>query len=595
MPISNLFPTIKPSLNLDFANVKELDPRITFTRASAATYYDGVTTAKAEENLLLQSQTFGSASWTKFFVTITSNNATAPDSSNTATLYTTNGSGQYLRQATAQAVSTTYTYSIFAKAGTLNWLCLRNNAANNNTNAYAWFNLSTGALGTAQSGITSAIMDAGNGWYRCSVTGNTLSTITNNLVDVYTATADASTTPGNGNIYIWGAQLEQRSSVSAYTTTTAQQIINYIPKLQTSANNSVRFDHNPISGEILGSLFEEQRTNLLTYSEQFDNGIWQKVNSRIIANNVVAPDGTLSGDKIIGDTVNTSHSVRYGVTTTATVHTFSIYLKKAELFTGSLLINDNAQLGNSISTTFDLNAGTLSGTSASGTFTGASATISEVGNQWYRVCLTGTFGTGSVTCRIYTPTGVNDNYSGFYIWGAQLEQGNFVTSYIPSVASQATRAAEYSYITGTNFSNWYNQGEGTFVITSYYARGSTPSLVATDDGTTSNRNILYIQGQTQPTIRIVNNDAEQISSGTLGTINANTFFTCALSYKSNDCAGSSNGAAVVTDSDVVIPGAQSFLRIGSNVSGSAFLNGYIRRLSYYPKRLTNEQLQTLTL
>jgi len=55
MSISTLYPDITPSLNLDFSNSKVLDPRITFTRASTATYYNGVTTAKAEENLLLYS------------------------------------------------------------------------------------------------------------------------------------------------------------------------------------------------------------------------------------------------------------------------------------------------------------------------------------------------------------------------------------------------------------------------------------------------------------------------------------------------------------------------------------------------------------
>jgi hypothetical protein len=56
MTVANLYPDIKPTLNLNFAKVKALDPRITFTRVSGAVYYDGVTHAKAEENLLIQSQ-----------------------------------------------------------------------------------------------------------------------------------------------------------------------------------------------------------------------------------------------------------------------------------------------------------------------------------------------------------------------------------------------------------------------------------------------------------------------------------------------------------------------------------------------------------
>lgn len=66
MSIQSAFPAIKPSLNLDFANTKKLDPRITFTRASTATYYDGVTTAKAEENLLTSSADAASMTGTNF-------------------------------------------------------------------------------------------------------------------------------------------------------------------------------------------------------------------------------------------------------------------------------------------------------------------------------------------------------------------------------------------------------------------------------------------------------------------------------------------------------------------------------------------------
>jgi hypothetical protein len=79
MTISNLYPALKPSLNLDFANVKALDPRITFARASTGTYYDGQTVAKAEENLLIRSQEFDSSpTWATSSSSVTANTTTAP-------------------------------------------------------------------------------------------------------------------------------------------------------------------------------------------------------------------------------------------------------------------------------------------------------------------------------------------------------------------------------------------------------------------------------------------------------------------------------------------------------------------------------------
>jgi hypothetical protein len=119
--ITDVAPTrhsIRPSLNLDFANSKVLDPRITFTRASNATYYDGYTSVKAEENLLEYSQEFGNADWLKLRATITSNLTTAPDGTTTAdTLFEntdTNSHGIY--DSFTHISGKVYTHSIFVKA-----------------------------------------------------------------------------------------------------------------------------------------------------------------------------------------------------------------------------------------------------------------------------------------------------------------------------------------------------------------------------------------------------------------------------------------------------------------------------------------------
>jgi hypothetical protein len=168
----------------------------------------------AQYNLLTQTQTF--TTWFQYFCSVTPNNATAPDGTVTAGRLNTTGTGQYIRLATSQAVSTTYTFSVYAKAGTSSWLVLVNYPVNNGTNIGAWFNLTTGTTGTIQAGYSSAaITDAGNGWWRCSVTGTSLGTITNNLVDITSATANGSGV-GTGNLFLWGAQLEQGASATTY-------------------------------------------------------------------------------------------------------------------------------------------------------------------------------------------------------------------------------------------------------------------------------------------------------------------------------------------------------------------------------------------
>ena len=104
MSIASLYPSINPSLLLDFANSKVLDPRITFTRTTTATYYDGVTTAVAEQNLLTYSQEFDNAAWSKTSGSVTANADNAPDGTSTADLFTPSASDARIQQSFFQLV-----------------------------------------------------------------------------------------------------------------------------------------------------------------------------------------------------------------------------------------------------------------------------------------------------------------------------------------------------------------------------------------------------------------------------------------------------------------------------------------------------------
>ena len=217
MSIAQNYPAISPSLSLDFAAVQALDPRITYTRASTATYY-GTETAKAEENLLLQSQDF-TTTWTNTGTTDTANTSVAPDGTTTADTLTENpsGSGQ---AAISQNISFTaglpYTFSIFVKQGTATFVQLLVGATPFGSNAYANFNVTTGsgAVGTVGSSATASIVDAGNGWFRCIITATATSTASGsaqiNIIESATDARAPSITLDGGTILLWGAQVEQR-------------------------------------------------------------------------------------------------------------------------------------------------------------------------------------------------------------------------------------------------------------------------------------------------------------------------------------------------------------------------------------------------
>ena len=175
----------------------------------------------------------------------------------------------------------------------------------------------------------------------------------------------------------------------------------------------------------------------------------------------------------------------------------------------------------------------------------------------------------------------------------QLELGSFATTVIPTVGSQVTRAADVATMTGVNFSSWYRQEEGSFVAETLLSRqaaiGSTRQYTVSDNVTSSIGSFYRGSGATGATVLV--SGVTQTDLAPTGVIAANTPAKVALAYKANDFAASGNGAATVTDTSGTVPTLDR-LYLGTDLGN--YLNGHIRSLSYYPKRLTNAELQALS-
>jgi hypothetical protein len=583
MSIGALYPTTKPSLLLDFAKTKELDPRITFTRASTATYYDNDTSAKAEENLFTWSQDFSNGAWSKPTAIITANATTAPDSSN---------SGQKVSGNTAVSVRHpvyspifsligTYTISVYVKAAEYDLVQICDIGSGNfNAN----FNLTT-VTATSILNCTPSITSVGNGWYRCIVTTTQAG---NNYVGIQGYPLGATslnsgnsyTGDGTSGVYVWGAQLEQRSSVTAYTATTTAAITNYIPVLLTAASGIPRFDHNPISRESLGLLIEEQRTNLIIRSEEFNNGNWLKSGITVTANQIVAPDGALTGDLI-----SSTSSAGYVYPNTAlfasaggNTYTYSVYAKAGSTSTFTILIPATS----TYLATFNLSTQVVSGVSAN-----ATASMVSVGNGWYRLILTCTNVANSAYTEIQN--GRLANGTDVYIWGAQLEVGAFSTSYIPTVASQITRSADNASMTGTNFSQWYRADEGT-LYQNFTAIGVSVAdrvSVHISDGAPFTNGISFRNYNGPNAYAIYTNGVVQCGLTFDVNVVPGIVNKVAGVYKTNDAAASKNAGPIFTDTSVILPTVNQLVFPASGCN-------YINKFAYYPKRLTNTELQGLT-
>lgn len=363
-----------------------------------------------------------------------------------------------------------------------------------------------------------------------------------------------------------------------------------------AAAGEPRFDFDPITGACKGLLIEEQRTNLLTYSEQFDNAAWNKLNSTVISSTVAAPDGTPTADKLVETNANGVHQFAQPASiVSGTVYASTVYAKAAERT--EIIIG----VGTDVSAAFVYGRFNLQTGVASSFLGSPSATMTPLGNGWYRCSMLWTANvTATATAfgiQVLDGSGNNsytgDGVSGLFIWGAQLEAGAFPTSYIKTGAAQVTRAADVATMTGANFSSWYRQDEGSFVCAGDSANVGTESSSAVAAFKDSN-NYQRIQiGGTYSDITAVSGGVTQVDTTGIAFAQGSAV-TTAMAYKSNDYAQSSNGGAVETDASATLPVGIDTLNIGATTSGSNVLNGHISRLAYYPKRLTNTELQALT-
>jgi hypothetical protein len=158
-----------------------------------------------------------------------------------------------------------------------------------------------------------------------------------------------------------------------FTRSTTATFVGSNGLIQSAAINAPRFDFNPATLAPNGLLMEEQRVNLMTYSEQFDNAGWSKTNSTITANATTAPDGAISADTITDDITLGQHQANQNFSTVSgTTYVLSCFFKQDTARYARLALGGTAM--NFAAATFDLQTGTvLSGT----------ASITSFGNGWF--------------------------------------------------------------------------------------------------------------------------------------------------------------------------------------------------------------------
>jgi hypothetical protein len=425
---SGTWPAPGSTLDLDFVNDRgwvrgvgqgRVMDAVTFTRASNGTYVgpDGQLVTHANQgalgnNLLTFPQDFDNTAWGKLNSTVVANVEIAPDNTLTADALienTTNGSHVTRRVSFPFTDGVTYTVSCYVKRNS----GIRNfRFSSDNAGIIVFSGVFDIGSGTLVSG-SGQIEDTGNGWYRCSATDTAISTNTTQVNFAMLSDTNLSSYQGDGesSIFIWGAQLEVGSVATEYFPTNIG-----VP----------RFDW--------GSTTQLPQKNLLTFTEQFENAVWSKVNATISTDTIVAPDGALTADTLIETAVTGEHRVLGSASIIAGVtYTYSIYVAPAGRDFAAIS-GISTGWGAGRLTIYDLVNNSIPTLGS-----GVSATISDAANGFKRLTWSvEAFGTGSGASygvsifSALNATTVNyagDGTSGISIWGAQLEEGTVATDY----------------------------------------------------------------------------------------------------------------------------------------------------------------------
>lgn len=396
----------------------------TATRATTATRVNSVGLIDlVPYNLLTYSEMFSDVSWTKNQSTLTPNTTIAPDGTLTADTLTANGlnSNYRLSQNPSLLALTTYTYSIYAKKDTNDFIQLYGNSSSLGGNFWANFDLNNGVVGSIGTSTTATITNVGSGWYRCTMTGTTIAvgsslTFVLQLVSSATAVRAQSNTLAT-SVFIWGAQLVEGTSARDYLRTETR--LN-IPRLDYSL------------GSCPNILLEPQRTNVLLNSVFGGSGAtptsWTQgvgTGTSTLTTSTLGVGAQACSQSATAQRPFLSQSFTLLANTT---YSYSIYIESIS----GVLTNDNILLASGLpvgaTTSYFANGVAVSNTA-----------LAVVGRLSITIVVSALGGSVAFRCGI----GTSSNQTGTILFSRpQLEAGAYTTSFIPTTTASVTRNAD---------------------------------------------------------------------------------------------------------------------------------------------------------
>ena len=334
--------------------------------------------------------------------------------------------------------------------------------------------------------------------------------------------------------------------------------------LQTAAINKPRVEYDA-NGVAKGLLIEEARTNLIPDSEDLTAASWAgKTQHTGQANAAISPAGTQTATRITS-TGTDPYLFHFTPVTAGNDYVLTVWLRG---------------IGNTVGRTprvwFLNNSGTISSTFDSTPLT----------DSWQKYTVTGSCtGSGTVLTRIdFDDSGLSAPGEQVDVWGAQVEQGSFPTSYIPTSGATATRSADIASVSVSEFG--YNQAQGSVVVEANYTDQAVSSLVRIVNGTN-----LYFVYNASGAWRFQAKSAGTVVAQLTAPAN-NSNDTIAAAWSSNDFV-IVDGSGIDADTSGALPDTSGAILYFSG-HGGYFGNGHIKSINYYPLRLSDAKLQELT-
>ena len=408
-------------------------------------------------NLLTYSEDISQAVYSKSALITTSytNVEIAPDGTITADKLiedTTNTTHFLTQQFSPLSVGLDYNFSVYLKAGERTKVSIQISGGS------VRVNLLTGVIETNTTTSTPIVTNVGNGWWRFSILNIPAFTIANPLYRIFIVNAlDSTSYVGDGvsGVFVWGFQLTQSSTLLPYEkTVVAPDNGNAIEVRRSSDSAELDIPFNT-NGELdIDALLDFVGWNLFAWSEQLQQPYWDKTNTTITTDVVVAPDGNTTGDILFETTTNGVHNFQRSLAlTNGQLYTVSFWIKDEGRNHIRITTSGTFGFGGSATAWLDLSLGVI--VSESSGFDGGNLTLTPDGD-WYKVSYTlpaTTTGTMTVLQLSLSPNGSNVSYVGntslgISIWGLQLTESSTIRPYRQTLAIGEGQGS---------VSTWYDQ------------------------------------------------------------------------------------------------------------------------------------------